>query len=519
MSKWWGIFAASLTGFLYYLAFPGVDYWGFAFIAWIPWMLALRGATPGRAAMQGLAVGLVSHLLGFSWLLEMLKVFSGFSTNVCAVLMVLLCAYQGASFSLLGWLYARASARGWPAGFVFVAAFSACETVYPLLFPYNFGATMHLVYPIAQVAEIGGPLLVALVIFAPGWAISSVIYRWRMSLRGEQALSFSGAFRAEGWIRTSFLLLVPLIASSYGLVRIVQIDEIVENAEKVRVGIVQANISLTDKLQSPADGLKTNISLTRKLVAQEKIELAVWPETAIAGAVQEDQAHRFYKERVTRRLRVPTIIGAVLWRAVDDAREHALFNSALISDRKGNIKGRYDKQFLLLFGEYLPFGEEFPILYEYSPNSGNFSPGKSFAPLLFEGHEIATFICYEDIAPTFVNRLMQHGNPELLVNMTNDAWFGDTAEPWEHMALAKMRAIEQRRFFVRSTNSGVSGFVDPVGRMMKNTGTFHKAAIAEDVAWLTIDTPFRHLGYKPWWALSFAAFAMAFFRRPRPRSV
>jgi apolipoprotein N-acyltransferase len=191
-----------------------------------------------------------------------------------------------------------------------------------------------------------------------------------------------------------------------------------------------------------------------------------------------------------------------------------LFNSALMADREGKITGRYDKQYLLAFGEYLPLGDRFPILYEWSPNSSRFSPGTSFEPLSYEGHDIATFICYEDIVPSFVNKLMHHGEPELMVNMTNDAWFGDSTEPWEHMALAKLRSVEQRRYLVRSTNSGVSGFVDPVGRLTQRTETFEQAAISENVAWLKLPTLYRFWGETPWWLVSGAIFLMAFIRRP-----
>jgi apolipoprotein N-acyltransferase len=189
----------------------------------------------------------------------------------------------------------------------------------------------------------------------------------------------------------------------------------------------------------------------------------------------------------------------------------------LLSDAQGKVTGRYDKQYLLAFGEYLPFGETFPVLYEMSPHSGRFTPGKSFEPLKLDGHEIAVFICYEDIAPSFVNEIMAHGDPDLLVNITNDAWFGDTTEPWIHLALAKFRAIEQRRYFVRSTNSGVSAFIDPVGRTISHTGTFRAEALAEQVAWMDGGTPFRFYGNGPWWLVAVVGVGAAFMRPPRRR--
>ena len=513
MGKWAGYAAAFVSGLLYFVAFPGVDFWPAAFVAWVPWMVALRTATPGRAAAQGLVMGMTCGILGFYWLLEMLQVFSGFPLAVCALFMLILCAFQAGIFSLTGWLFASGQARGWPAGLVFACAFIAGETVYPLLFPFTFGATMHDVFPIVQVAELGGPILVALTVLAPNWALSTVIERRRVSRHSGSRMTWIGAFEAVGPRHWVPLFLVPIVVSVYGLVRIVQVDEAVRHAEKIRVGIVQANMSLIDKRENAGEGLRRHRSLTKKLIDDEKIDLAVWPETSVAGAVEEKEAFSYYRKRVTGRLGVPAIVGAVLYRDVDDARKTIYFNSALISDERGQIQDRYDKQFLLPFGEYLPFGDVYPVLHEWSPNSGRFSQGTSFEPLRFRGRDIATFICYEDIVPSFVNKLMKHGDPELLVNMTNDAWFGDTSEPWEHMALAKMRAVEQRRFFVRSTNSGISGFVDPVGRLLKKTETFQEATIAENVAWLKLWAPYRLWGNSPDWLFSLAAFFFSFKKR------
>jgi apolipoprotein N-acyltransferase len=431
--------------------------------------------------------------------------------------MLIVCAYQAGLFVLLGWLFARGSTRGWPLGFVFTAAFAAAETAFPLLFPFTFGATMHDVFPIVQAAELGGPVLVALIVLASSWAFSKGLSVYFARRRSGSKVGLVAAFDEVGWLNWAPLLLIPTVAVVYGMIRIVQVDEAVHQADKVRVGIVQANMSLVAKRNDREEGLKRHVKLTRQLVNRENIELVVWPETSVAGAVRVDRANQYYQKKVTRQLKVPAIVGAVLYENVDDVREQVLYNSALIADEKGKIRGRYDKQFLLLFGEYLPFGDRFPILHQWSPQSGRFTPGTSFEPLTHDGHDIATFICYEDIVPSFVNKLMKHGNPELLVNMTNDAWFGDSTEPWEHMALAKLRAVEQRRYLVRSTNSGVSGFVDPVGRLSQRTKTFHEAAVAEDVAWLQLGSPYRLWGNAPWWLLTALAFAMAFVKRPVSR--
>jgi apolipoprotein N-acyltransferase len=165
----------------------------------------------------------------------------------------------------------------------------------------------------------------------------------------------------------------------------------------------------------------------------------------------------------------------------------------------------------------MPFGAVLPILYKWSPNSGRFVPGTRFDPLRFGEHEVATIICYEDIIPGFVNRIMRNGQPDLIANLTNDAWFGDTTEPWIHLALAQLRAVEHRRYFVRSTNSGVSAIIDPVGRVVSHTETFREAALVGEIAWLRGTTVYEVLGDMPWWAVSVLALGMAFIRRPPHR--
>jgi apolipoprotein N-acyltransferase len=123
-------------------------------------------------------------------------------------------------------------------------------------------------------------------------------------------------------------------------------------------------------------------------------------------------------------------------------------------------------------------------------------------------------ICYEDILPSFTNKLVAATSPELLVNMTNDAWFGNSSEPWEHLALAQLRAIEHRRFLVRSTNSGVSAIVDPVGRVVVHTAPFEELATRGSVRWMTGRTVYETIGDSIFWLLAAAIAAASFIKRP-----
>jgi apolipoprotein N-acyltransferase len=489
---------AFATGVLYFLAFPGLDLWPLAFVALVPLFLALEGQTPRRAAGLGWIAGFTMTMIGFYWLLDMLETFSGFPLPVCLLFMAILCAYQAGRIALMGFLFAALSRRGWARWVAVGLAFVASEQVYPLLFPWYYAATVHQVTALNQIAEVGGPILVALPIVATNLALAELLF---------------ARFRKESPSRrlVGILLASPVVAALYGAVRIPTVDARTEAAPKGRVGIVQANMSLMGKRRDKMEGLRRHLALTDELKKQGALDLVVWSETSVMTAMYEEDVEATVPERFSRDIDVPVLFGGVIVKKVDDARKHVLYNSALLTNQEGDVVGRFDKQKLVMFSEEMPFGETFPILYEWSPNSGKFVAGKRYDPLTAGDHQIATVICYEDIIPGFVNRIVNNGDPDLIANLTNDAWFGDTTEPWIHLALAKLRAIEHRRYFVRSTNSGVSAIIDPVGRVVVSTPTFEQAARVSEVRWLRGKTAYELLGDIPLWLLSAAAIALCFF--------
>jgi apolipoprotein N-acyltransferase len=493
---------AFATGLLYFLAFPGPDVWPLSFVALVPLRIALEGQDVRRATALGWLAGFVMTMTGFYWLLEMLRVFSGFPTVLCVLFMAVLCAYQAGRFALFGWLFSRMAAKGWPAGVVFFAAFATSELVFPLLFPWYFGASVHQVPLLLQVGELGGPILVGLTLASANLAVAELVMA-----RLER--------RPTAWSHFITLAAVVPVSVAFGAVRIAQVDAQVAFAPKATIGTVQANMSLFGKRHDKQEGLKRHLRLTRSLQDQGPLDLVVWSETSVVGAVDESAAGAVMPRVFSRKIGAPAIFGGVLAREVNDARRYVLYNSALVSDAGGNLVDRYDKRYLLAFGEYLPLGETFPILYEWSPNSGHFTPGTRSEPVVAAGHSVAVLICYEDILPSYVNTIMGHGDPELMVNMTNDAWFGDTTEPWIHLALAQLRTVEQRRYLVRSVNSGVSAIIDPVGRLVSHTRPFVQATLRSRVAWLTNHTCFQSVGETPWWLVAALSAAAAFVRRPR----
>ena len=220
---------------------------------------------------------------------------------------------------------------------------------------------------------------------------------------------------------------------------------------------------------------------------EQGAELIVWSEAAFTkGYIMPEE--RNLRERLVPRIHTPMLVGALTRRvtevcAYEDGEVECqparrTYNSAFILDEEGNVEGTYDKTFLLAFGEYIPFGDLFPQLYEASPNSGRMNSGARIDPLPFpfagRDWNLSILICYEDILPGFTRDLVRHGSSDLLVNMTNDAWFGDSNEPWIHMDLAKFRAVEHRRYLIRATNTGVSAVIDPVGRLVAHSAVFEQ---------------------------------------------
>jgi apolipoprotein N-acyltransferase len=495
---------AFLAGGAYFLAFAGFDVWPLAFVALVPFRVVLERAPVKRATLLGLTCGFAMNASGFYWLLGMLRTFSGFGWALCGVFFAILCAYQAGRFAMVGWLFARARARGWNASLVFIGAFAASELLFPLLFPWYYAACIHKLPLLLQCADLGGPILVGAIMVGANLALAEPMLA-RLTRRPMKNVE----------------VIAPLVAlvldAAYGAIRMRGVDADVAAAPSAKVGMVQANMGLLEKRVNMDEGLMRHLADTQKLKA-EGIDFVVWSETSAMRPMRESDYTREVPWTIGRRLGVPGIIGAVLIKPhPDPRRRYVLYNSALSVTAKGEVNGRYDKEYLLAFGEYIPLGETFPALYDASPNSGRFSPGTELTPLTIdiagEQHAVATLICYEDILPGFTNAAVRSTSPELLVNITNDAWFGDSTEPWEHLALAKLRAIEHRRFLVRSTNSGVSAVVDPVGRIVAKSNTFVEATTSATIRWLRASTVYEKVGDAPWYAISLAIVVAAFVRK------
>ncbi|HXX69435.1 MAG TPA: apolipoprotein N-acyltransferase [Polyangiaceae bacterium] len=495
--------AAIGSGLLYWLAFPGVDLWPLTFLAWVPLVVAIHRQPTRRALLLAWTAGLTMNVAGFFWLQKMLETFSGFPAPICFFFVLVVCAYQGGRIGLLGWIYGRATARGWPSAPAFVGAFVTSELAYPLLFPWYYGATVHDVPQLTQLADIGGPIAVGVMLVLANLALAQPI----LALAERRKVAFQPVI--AGALAVAFALI-------YGSLRIRSVDTATAQAPAATVGIVQANMGLMEKRTDFEEGMRRHLRMSEEL-RERGADFLVWSETSAMHAVRHE-SYRSELRGIATRIGLPTVFGAVVVKRVPDQRDYVLYNSAVSSQASGAIENRYDKEYLLMFGEYLPFGGQFPILYKWSPNSGRFTPGTSLDPLLMDvrndTHRITALICYEDILPSYTNDAVRHADPDLLVNLTNDAWFLDTAAPWEHFALTQMRAVEHRRYLVRGTNSGVSGVIDPVGRVVTHSGTFRQEALLAPIHWMHAHTVYETICDWPWRLTSLLVAVAAFRKRP-----
>jgi apolipoprotein N-acyltransferase len=188
-------------------------------------------------------------------------------------------------------------------------------------------------------------------------------------------------------------------------------------------------------------------------------QLIIWPETAFPGYIGEHDEVFDRVRRFAHSLQIPLLLGSVV------TEEGSYYNSSVLIGRDGEIAQRYDKLHLVPFGEYIPFRSLFPFLSQIVPIA-DFSPGRDLTLFSEEttGDNFSTLICFEDSVAGLPRRFVRQGS-ELLVNITNDAWFKDTKAPYLHLQSSVFRAIENRRTMVRAANTGISGFIAPSGRI------------------------------------------------------
>jgi apolipoprotein N-acyltransferase len=451
----------TLSGCLWFLAVTPFDLSALAWVAAVPMLLAIdRAATFKQALLLGWWAGVVETAGGFYWLIDVMQRFADFPWWAAALVFLVFCAARAVIFLLFtGIVRAIRHRRRVPMTLLAPLVMVSCELVVPQLFPCGQWISQAWQPLVIQIAELTGPLGVTALLMLVNGAL------YDLAVDGRAA-------------RYPALAAAALVAAAlvFGAVRMRQVDEILAQAPRLKIGLVQPNFAYT------ADGEFSREEAIRQLSALQTesrrlqragAQLVVWSEGSYPVALPRDFAADFAPESVgmiRRGLNIPVIFGAEM---IDPTREDA-FNSAILLDGDGRAAGRYDKVRLLAFGEYIPGIDTFPWLRKFlPPGTGRFTAGKGPGVLTLQepgGQDwrLAPVICYEDILQGFLRGVGQL-HPNLLVNLTSDSWFGAETEPWEHLALAVFASVELRVSMVRAVNSGVSALIDPNGRLVQKS--------------------------------------------------
>ena len=225
--------------------------------------------------------------------------------------------------------------------------------------------------------------------------------------------------------------------------------------------------------------------------------LIVWPETAVPFNFQDENDLRRQLKELPIKTKSWLLFGSMSYAA--GGKETDYFNSAYLLSPVGDISGKYDKVHLVPYGEYVPLRTIFPFISSLAAGIGDFAEGKGFHPLNMNERKIGVLICYEGILPQAA-RQYKNAATELLVNITNDAWFGTTSAPHQHLSMTVFRAVETRLYLVRAANTGVSAIVDPAGRVVARTEIFKKDEIQGRVKFIALPTLYAQYGDLIVWA-------------------
>jgi apolipoprotein N-acyltransferase len=451
--------AVSLVcGALLFLSCADFDIWPLTWISVAPVLWVTLDERTKKPAVYGFLCGLVANGGGFYWIVGFLQRFGHLPLIAAIPIWLLLVSYQAITFTLFFWI-TRKLRDHLRLGVTFIApvVYVACEMVVPYVFPWYLAITQAWVRPVIQIADLTGPLGVSFLLILVNAALYDAWSGWKRERRlPRRRLAVAGG------------LVVACLA--YGQVRIHQVQTARAAAPKLKVGVVQANIGIHEKWnpQLAAEQLSVHQRLAAEL-ERKGAQLIVWPESSYPYVFGRDQAHDFLDVREAQRgFHTPLLFGSL----TAHERRGFPFNSALMIDEGGNVRGLFDKNILMVFGEYIPFYEQMKWIKNYIPETSNFARGTDVAvfPLATSAGtvEVGPMICYEDIFPSFGRRLTKK-DPNLLVNITNDAWFGRTSEPYEHLALSVYRSVETRLDLVRAVNTGVSAFIDSTGRVYEKS--------------------------------------------------
>jgi len=505
------IWLALGTGILLFLSFPGaVGLWPLAWIALVPLLLALKDVRPAVAARLGLIAGMVHFISLLYWIIIVLGRYGNLPLWVSIPALLLVALYMSCYLVLFCIIISRVWKHQemlivWVGPLLWVGL----DFIRSFLFsgfPWqDLGYSQYKALLLIQTADLIGHYGITFHIVLVNSVTALLLALWFVNRSTDQTMEQILTLRIRrAWFHAILpALCLVLVILGYNIYRYYQLSDIIIKRPKMKIGIVQGNIE-QDQKWSPAMRLETIDIYTRlseQALAQENDppELLVWPETALPFLISDNPYFRKVKKELITKQKVWLLSGAPYYQEVADKirgqrKEFLSYNSAYLFSPDGGISARYDKQHLVPFGEYMPLSNYLPLPGPLVENVGNFSSGKPGKPLSCQDAAIGVLICFESIFPKLARDWTDKG-ANLLVNITNDAWYGRSSAPWQHLSMSVFRAVENRRSLVRSANTGVSAVIDPLGRITKDSPLFQPFYLVADVPLLQGKTIFVSFGY------------------------
>jgi apolipoprotein N-acyltransferase len=478
-----------------------------AWVAFVPLFWAVDRAKNLRAAVVcGWLAGFIAHLVGFHWLVYTINVFGGFPYPISTVVFLIYAALQGLQMAIFAFLVRGIGFGPWQ---IFPALFwVSIEFLFPLLFPWRLANSQSSFSWFIQTADLAGLYAASFLLMWCNAIVAGVLVKKE---RGGKAQ----------WVPVAVCSACIIASLIYGWVRLNQVTAQMNTAAKLTVAAVQGNIAVDmkwDPKQMNAN-LDAHIKLTQEISG---VQVILWPESSIEEWLPENLSALPAQFLESLRLKnAYFIFGARSYRGNPKGPDPKAFNTAFLTDPRGVVLARYHKQVLLAFGEYIPFSGLLGLL-PGMPFLEGFTAGDGPRTLdLPSGEKIAPLICYEDLMPEISRNFVREKKANLLVNLTNDAWYGRTVAPWQHARLAQWRAIETRRSLLRVTNTGVTTFINAKGEIAEALPIFTPAVLKTQLEILYTETLYVRFGDWFAWGITLIAVAIVlsqFSRRRTKRS-
>ncbi len=485
------LFIAALSGLLLTGAFPKIGWDWLAWFALVPLLYTLKDRNAGAGFRLGFITGLIHFLTLLYWLVPVMRTYGYLPAYLSISILFLFAAFLALFVASFAAILSRLGKTPVRCLVLIPLIWVALEYLRSFIFtgfPWELlGYSQFNRLQLIQISDILGVYgLSALIALVNGTVLITLLYvikrRWLNTEINKRL--------AAGAIST--LILAIALCWSYGHWRLRTIDRQIAISPKTRIAVVQGNIDQAVKWD-PAfqiDTVKKYNRLSSSIMDQHP-DLIVWPESATPFYFLYDIEPTELVFGGIQRAATDYLIGSPSFLQSNGRVKY--FNSAYLIRPSTKHMSKYDKTHLVPFGEYVPFKKWLPFLGKMVAQVGDFKAGQEGKTLLWKTDHLGVQICYEIIFPG-LSRAMVKNNASLLINITNDAWFGKTSGPYQHFSMTVFRAVENRRTLIRSANTGISGFIDPAGRVMASTPLLEDAALVRSVPLIKTKTIYTRIG-------------------------